>query len=59
MKSIFKSKTFKLALLQFTVSVTAIFIAQNPDIKGIAMIGMIKSLADMYLRSITNEEVTF
>lgn len=56
MKSIFKSKTFWLAATQAVAGGLVIFFT---EIDALGYVAIVKSVADIVLRLISTEEVTF
>lgn len=58
MKSLFKSKTFLLACLQCAIAIVTIFTTQYPELQAVGGILVIKSCLDIFLRTITTQEVS-
>jgi hypothetical protein len=54
MKSLYKSKTFQLAVLQALMGVVIVFQTSYPEIGGLVLL---KSVLDVFLRVVTEESV--
>jgi len=58
-KSIFKSKTFWIAVVQSIVAIVVVVEAQYPELQAIGGVLVLKSILDIVLRQITSEAVSF
>lgn len=58
MKKLFQSKTFLLACLQCAIAIVTIVTTQYPELQAVGGILVIKSCLDIFLRSITTQEVS-
>lgn len=58
-KTIFKSKTFWIAVVQSIIAIVVVVEAQYPEIKAMGGVLIFKSILDIVLRQITSEEVSF
>lgn len=58
MKTLVQSKTFWLAAAQLAIGIYGVVVAQYPAVETISGVIIIKSLVDMYLRSITSTPVS-
>ncbi|TXG75714.1 hypothetical protein E6Q11_07055 [Candidatus Dojkabacteria bacterium] len=58
-KSIFKSKTFWIAVVQSIVAIVVVVEAQYPELQAVGGVLIFKSILDIVLRQITSEGVSF
>jgi len=59
MKSIFKSKTFYLAIAQMVLGMIVIIEANYPEVRTLGGVAIAKSFIDILLRYLSTQEVTF
>lgn len=58
-KSIFKSKTFWIAVVQSIIAIAVVVEAQYPELQAVGGVLIFKSILDIVLRQITSEGVSF
>ena len=57
MKKWYQSKTVQLAFLQAVAGFLAVLLSTHPEVDTVGVLAIVKSLVDLYLRSVTKEPI--
>lgn len=55
MKKWYQSKTLWVAVAQAITGILVVIMSENPELKGVGALGIVKSGVDIWLRTVTRE----